>query len=141
MLGATEVDTSFNVNVHTNSSGAIMGGSGGHSDAAQGAKMAMVVAPLIRARLPLIRERVQCISTPGDTIDVLVTQYGLAVNPKRKDLVERFKSAHLPVFDIRELKEKAEGLSGKPKQKKPQGKKVADVYYRDGTKIDEIMGL
>lgn len=141
MLGATEVDTSFNVNVHTNSSGVIMGGSGGHSDAAQGAKMAMVVAPLIRARLPLIRERVQCISTPGDTIDVLVTQYGLAVNPKRKDLVERFKSAHLPVFDIRELKEKAEGLSGKPKQKKPQGKKVADVYYRHGTKIDEIMGL
>lgn len=141
MLGATEVDTSFNVNVHTNSSGVIMGGSGGHSDAAQGAKMAMVVAPLIRARLPLIRERVQCISTPGDTIDVLVTQYGLAVNPKRMDLVERFKSAHLPVFDIRELKEKAEGLSGKPKQLKPQGKKVADVYYRDGTKIDEIMGL
>ena len=32
ILGATEIDTDFNVNVHTDSNGYIMGGSGGHSD-------------------------------------------------------------------------------------------------------------
>jgi hypothetical protein len=43
ILGATEIDTDFNVNVTTGSSGVIMGGSGGHSDTAAGAKLAIVV--------------------------------------------------------------------------------------------------
>lgn len=64
ILGATEIDLNFNVNVHTDSSGFIMGGSGGHSDVAAGAKMAFVVAPLIRGRLPLVVDRVTCCSTP-----------------------------------------------------------------------------
>ena len=72
ILGATQVDTDFNVNVHTDSNGNIMGGSGGHCDTAAGAKLAIVVAPLIRARLPLIVDQVLCKSTPGDTIDVIV---------------------------------------------------------------------
>ena len=50
VLGATEIDTGFNVNVHTDSNGYIIGGSGGHSDTAAGAKLAMIVAPLYRAR-------------------------------------------------------------------------------------------
>ena len=89
ILGATQVDTDFNVNVHTDSNGNIMGGSGGHCDTAAGAKLAIVVAPLIRARLPLIVDQVLCKSTPGDTIDVIVTQRGIAVNPKRKELKEK----------------------------------------------------
>ncbi|MCC8028028.1 MAG: citrate lyase subunit alpha [Clostridium sp.] len=141
ILGATEIDTSFNVNVHTNSKGIIMGGSGGHSDAAQGAKMAMVAAPLIRARLPLICQRVNCISTPGTTIDVLVTQYGMAVNPARGDLAERFRAAKLPVFDINDLKMQAEELSGVPNRVKPAGRTVAEVYYRNGSLLDRIAGV
>ena len=50
ILGATEVDTDFNVNVHTDSNGFIMGGSGGIAVAAAGAKMSMIIAPLFRAR-------------------------------------------------------------------------------------------
>ena len=65
ILGATEVDTDFNVNVHTDSNGFIMGGSGGHSDTAAGAKLAMIIAPLFRARLPIVTEHVHCVSTPG----------------------------------------------------------------------------
>ncbi|MBR4954866.1 MAG: citrate lyase subunit alpha, partial [Clostridia bacterium] len=76
LLGATEVDTDFNVNVHTDSNGYIMGGSGGHSDTAAGAKLAMIIAPLFRARLPIVTDRVNCISTPGQDVDVLVTQAG-----------------------------------------------------------------
>ena len=67
ILGATEIDTDFNVNVHTDSNGYIMGGSGGHSDTAAGAKLSMIIAPMFRARLPIVTDRVQCISTPAGT--------------------------------------------------------------------------
>ena len=67
ILGATQVDTDFNVNVHTDSNGCIMGGSGGHSDTAAGAKLSMIIAPLFRARLPIVTDHVTCISTPGKT--------------------------------------------------------------------------
>ena len=108
ILGATEIDTNFNVNVHTDSNGYIMGGSGGHSDTAAGAKMSMIVAPLSRARLPIVVDEVLCKSTPGSTVDVLVTQRGIAVNPLRPELSEKFAAAGLPVVDIRELRDAAE---------------------------------
>ncbi|MBQ6737297.1 MAG: citrate lyase subunit alpha, partial [Synergistaceae bacterium] len=139
ILGATEIDTDFNVNVHTNSQGIIMGGSGGHSDVAAGSKLSIIVAPLIRARLPVIVDRVNCISTPGKTVDILVTQRGIAVNPAKKDLAERLKASGLPVFDIKALKNIAEDFSGKPEPVERGNKIIAEVLYRDGTVIDEIM--
>ncbi|MBQ7069078.1 MAG: citrate lyase subunit alpha [Synergistaceae bacterium] len=139
ILGATEIDTDFNVNVHTNSQGIIMGGSGGHSDVAAGSKLSIIVAPLIRARLPVIVDRVNCISTPGKTVDILVTQRGIAVNPAKKDLAERLKASGLPVFDIETLKNIAEDFSGKPEPVERGNKIIAEVLYRDGTVIDEIM--
>ncbi len=48
--------------------------SGGHSDTAAGAKLSMIIAPMFRARMPIITDRVNCISTTGSDIDVLVTQ-------------------------------------------------------------------
>lgn len=138
ILGATEMDTDFNVNVHTNSQGVIMGGSGGHSDTAAGAQMSIIIAPLIRARLPLILDHVNCISTPGSTIDVLVTQYGIAINPRRQDLMEVFKDSRLPITDIRELKAKAEAITGKPKVLPADGRVVAEVEYRTGEIISQI---
>ena len=141
ILGATQVDTDFNVNVHTNSQGIIMGGSGGHSDAAAGAKMSMIIAPLSRARMSLVVDRVQTISTPGSTIDVLITQRGIAVNPKRQDLLEKFKTAGLPVVDIQELKAMAEKVNGIPQPLALGDKIVAQVEYRDGTIIDTIKNV
>ena len=138
ILGATEVDTEFNVNVHTDSNGVIMGGSGGHSDTAAGAKMSMIIAPLVRSRLPIVTDRVGCVSTPGSTIDVLVTQRGIAVNPRRADLAEKFRAAGLPVKDIEELKRIAEEISGVPARLPQGGRTVAKVLYRDGTLLDEI---
>ena len=141
ILGATEVDTDFNVNVHTDSNGFIMGGSGGHSDTAAGAKMSMIIAPLFRARLPIVTDRVHCISTPGKDIDVLVTQAGIAVNPKNGELADRLRSAGLPIVDIRALKDKAESLTGKP-ARLPQGQRVvADVISRDGMLLDQIRSV
>ena len=138
ILGATEIDTDFNVNVHTDSNGYIMGGSGGHSDTAAGSKLAMIIAPLFRARLPIITDRVGTISTPGRDIDVLVTQRGIAVNPKNAELAQRLKDAGLNIVDIHELKEIAERITGKPQALRRDGRTVANVIYRDGNIIDTI---
>ena len=141
ILGATEIDTDFNVNVHTDSNGVIMGGSGGHSDTAAGAKLSMIIAPLFRARLPIVTDRVTCISTPGKDIDVLVTQGGIAVNPAKVELRDRLIAAGLPIVDICELKEKAERITGVP-QKLPKGDRVvAQVIGREGNLQDEIYSV
>ena len=141
ILGATEVDTDFNVNVHTDSAGRIMGGSGGHSDTAAGAKLSMIIAPLFRARLPIVTDRVNCISTPGRDIDVLVTQRGVAVNPRNGELMRRLKDGGVPVVDIFELKETAEKFTGKPEKIQRGDRTVANVIYRDGSRIDTIQNV
>ena len=141
ILGATEIDTDFNVNVHTDSNGYIMGGSGGHSDTAAGAKLSMIIAPMFRARLPIVTDRVTCVSTPGKDIDVLVTQGGIAVNPTKVELRDRLIAAGLPVVDIHELKEKAERITGKPR-KLPKGDRVvAEVISRYGDLQDQIYNV
>ena len=141
ILGATEIDTDFNVNVHTDSNGVIMGGSGGHSDTAAGAKLSMIIAPMFRARLPIVTDRVTCVSTPGKDIDVLVTQGGIAVNPRNTELRERLVSASLPVIDICQLKEKTEKITGTPR-KIPKGDRVvAHVIDRQGNLQDSIYSV
>lgn len=136
--GATEIDTDFNVNVHTDSNGIIMGGSGGHSDICAGSKMSVIITPMFRNRLPMIRDRVTTITTPGKDIDVLVTQGGIAVNPRREELKQRLTDAGLPIVDIWQLKEKTEKITGKPQTVAHGDKVVAEVIYRDGTVIDRI---
>jgi citrate lyase subunit alpha / citrate CoA-transferase len=138
ILGATEIDLDFNVNVTTGSSGVIMGGSGGHSDTAAGSKLAIVVTNLVKARLPIIKDKVTTVTTPGESIDVLVTERGIAVNPKRQDLIEILKEANLPVMTIGELKDTAEKMTGKPKAVELSKDIVAVVEYRDGTVIDVV---
>ena len=138
ILGATEIDTDFTVNVVTGSDGVIMGGSGGHNDAAAGAKLTIVVANLTRGRLPIIVDKVLTATTPGETIDVLVTERGIAVNPRRQDLKERLAAAGLAVTDIAQLKAIAEKMAGVPKTITTGKRIVALVEYRDGTVIDIV---
>ncbi|SDE51339.1 citrate lyase subunit alpha [Sporomusa acidovorans] len=138
VLGATEIDTAFNVNVVTGSDGVVMGGSGGHSDAAAGAKMTIIVANLLRGRLPIIVDKVLTATTPGETVDVLVTERGVAVNPQRQDLYEKFKAAGLPLKNVEELKQLAEKIAGVPQQITTGDNIVAVVEYRDGTVIDVV---
>jgi len=141
ILGATEIDTQFNVNVHTDSNGYIMGGSGGHSDTAAGSKLAMIIAPMMRARLPIVTDKVTCISTPGENIDVLVTQGGIAVNPKNAELKERLVCAGLNIIDINELKEKTEKITGKPEKLAKGSRVVAEVIGRGGNVQDRIYNV
>ncbi|MBC5689600.1 citrate lyase subunit alpha [Mediterraneibacter sp. NSJ-55] len=139
VLGATEIDINFNVNVHTDSNGYIIGGSGGHSDVAQCAKMTVIVAPLLRTRHAVIKNKVKCISTPGNTVDILVTEYGISVNPVRKEWEALFKKKGVPIVDIYDLQKKAEKLTGIPEEvNRKNNKVVAEVVYRDGTILDKI---
>ncbi len=138
ILGATEIDTDFNVNVVTGSNGIIMGGSGGHSDTAAGAKLTIIVANLVRGRLPIVMDRVLTATTPGETVDVLVTDQGVAVNPRRNDLTGLLKAAELPVKNIHDLKLLAERIAGNRAKVIMHEKIVAIVEYRDGTIIDVV---
>lgn len=138
VLGATEMDTQFNVNVVTGSNGYIMGGSGGHSDAAAGAKLTMVTANLIRGRLPLLRDEIVTITTPGETVDVLVTEFGIAINPLRQDLIEQLSGRGLPLKMVEELKQLAEKITGVPNPIALTDEIVALVEYRDGSIIDVV---
>lgn len=138
VLGATEIDVDFNVNVTTGSSGSIMGGSGGHADTAAGSKLAMVVTTATRSRLPIIRDRVTTITTPGETVDILVTELGVSVNPQRADLLERLKATGLPLIAINQLKDQVEARTGRPDPVTHGDRVVALVEYRDGSLIDVI---
>ena len=138
ILSALQIDTDFNVNVLTGSNGVIRGAVGGHQDAGT-AKMTIISAPLTRGRIATVVPAVNSITTPGSSIDVLVTEVGVAVNPARKDLIEAFKKApSIPLVSIDELQKRAEGIVGKPKPIEYTDRTVALVEYRDGTLIDEV---
>lgn len=138
ILSALEIDTDFNVNVMTGSDGILRGAVGGHQDAAT-AKMTIISAPLTRGRIATVVPQVGTVVTPGESIDVLVTEVGVAVNPKRQDLIEAFKKVpSIPLYTIEELQEKAYQIVGKPKPLEYTNKVVALIEYRDGTIIDEV---
>lgn len=141
ILGATEIDLNFNVNVTTSSMGQIMGGSGGHSDAAHGAKVTVITTNLLKSRLPIIKEHVTTITTPGEDIDILVTERGIAINPKRVDLIEKLKNSKLNILTIEKLLQIAHSISGKPSSLKKKDKVVGVVRYRDGSIIDSLYEL
>ncbi len=141
VLSALEIDVNFNVNVITGSKGILRGASGGHSDTAAEAKLSIIVAPLTRGRIPTIRSRVHTIITPGETVDVVVTDQGIAVHPRNVELKKRLKKAGLTIVSIEELHERAIKLCGQPKSIKHTDKVVAQIRYRDGTIIDEVYQL
>ncbi len=114
VLAALEIDTAFNVNVLTGSDGVLRGAPGGHPDTAAGSKCCIIVTPLIRGRMATVCEHVVTVTTPGDCVDVLVTDYGIAVNPLRPDLVECLDQAGIPHVSIESLKDKAYSLVGTP---------------------------
>jgi citrate lyase subunit alpha/citrate CoA-transferase len=139
ILGATEIDLDFNVNVTTGSDGMIMGGSGGHADTAAGAKLAIVTTRLNAGGYAKVTGRVTTVTTPGATIDVLVTDEGVAVNPLRGDLLERVRASGIQLRSIGELRELAEArATGVPQRRPEDARVVAVVEYRDGSVLDVV---
>lgn len=138
VLSALEIDTQFNVNVLTGSDGVLRGASGGHCDTAVAAALSIIVAPLVRGRIPtLVDEVITCV-TPGSSVDILVTDHGIAVNPARPELADRLKDAGIKVVSIEWLRERAEILTGKPQPVEFTDRVIAVVRYRDGSVIDVV---
>ncbi len=137
ILGATEVDLNFNGNVVTHSDGYLLHGIGGWQNCLF-AKCTILPIPLFRGRVPIIRDEVTTICGPGELIDVIVTERGIAVNPLRQDLLDAVKHSSLPIKSIEELKEESERICGKPAQPTLGDKVVAAVKWVDGTVIDSI---
>lgn len=108
MLGAVEIDKHLNVNVTIAGDGRLIGGPGGHPDAAQGATLTIVTTGLTGAGYPKLVEDVRCVTTPGTDIDVLVSDYGIAVNPAHTALLTKLTNAGLPIVDFELLREMAE---------------------------------
>ncbi len=139
ILGASEIDLDYNVNVTTGSDGIILGGSGGHADTAAGAKLSIIVSKLVNARISCLVDKVTTITTPGETIDILVTERGIAINPKHADLIANLKeNTNLEILTIEELKNIADELTGIPNKFETTHDVVAISEYRDGTVLDVI---
>ncbi len=140
VLGGTEIDLNFNVNVNTHSDGYLLHGIGGFQDSAD-AYMTIITVPLYRKKNPIIVDRVHTVTAPGDVIDAVVTDAGIAINPKRQDLLDRLKGTDLPLVSIEELHEKAIAITGKPEKPKTKDRVVAVIEWRDGTIIDAVREL
>ena len=138
ILGATEIDKHFNVNVTTDSRGNIIGGSGGHQDTAYGAKITIITTSLIKSRIPILRDEVTSITTPGETVDVLVTERGIAINPRRVDLLEKLKSTKLNVMSIEKMMDISNQRTGVPLVTSHSNTPIGYIEYRDGTLIDTL---
>jgi citrate lyase subunit alpha/citrate CoA-transferase len=141
ILGAAQVDLDFNVNVTTTADGRIIGGSGGHSDTAAGSRLAVVTTRLCAGANPKIVDSVRTITTPGVSIDVIVTEAGVAVNPARDDLADMLKSAGIETVSIARLHDLAMEGAGKAERPAPpvdDAPVVALQQYRDGSIIDVV---
>ena len=140
ILGATEVDVNFNGNVVTHSDGYLLHGIGGWQNCLH-ARNVILPIPLFRDRIPVIVDEVTTLCGPGELIDVIITERGIAINPKRKDLIESVKGAGLPIKTIEELKDEAERICGKPAKPEFEDKIVAAIKWVDGTVIDVVRKL
>ncbi|MEE8842102.1 MAG: citrate lyase subunit alpha [Eubacteriales bacterium] len=138
ILAALEVDTHFNVNVVVGSDGMITGAQGGHPDTAAGAKCSIVIAPLLQGRIPAICTDCTTVTTPGEDVDVVITDYGIAINPRRQDLIEAMKDVDLPFRTIEELRDEAYRIAGEPEKVKFGDRVVGVIEARDGTIMDVV---
>jgi citrate lyase subunit alpha/citrate CoA-transferase len=137
ILGATEVDLNFNGNVVTHSDGYLLHGIGGWQNCLH-ARNVILPLPLFRDRIPVIVDEVTTLCGPGELIDVVITERGIAINPLREDLIESVRNSGLPLRTIKELKDEAENICGKPSRPAFDDKIVAAIKWVDGTVIDVV---
>jgi citrate lyase subunit alpha/citrate CoA-transferase len=138
VLGATEVDVNFNANVVTHSDGRLMHGIGGWQNCLF-SRCTILPIPSFRDRIPVIVDRVTTLCGPGELVDVVVTERGIAINPRRSDLIDAARGTGLPLKSIEELKTEVERICGGAPQTPALGEKVvAVVKWVDGTVLDSI---
>lgn len=138
ILAALEVDVNFNCNVVVGSDGVITGAQGGHPDTAAGAKCTIVIVPLLQGRIPVVCSEVTTVTTPGESIDAVITDYGIAINPRRQDLIQSMKGVDLPFKTMEELRDMAYSIAGEPEKVQFDDQVVGIIESRDGTIMDVV---
>ncbi|HNS99571.1 MAG TPA: citrate lyase subunit alpha [Polyangiaceae bacterium] len=138
VLGATEVDRAFNANVVTHSDGVLLHGIGGWQNCLT-AKCTILAVPSFRDRIPVILDRVTTLCGPGELIDVIATERGIAINPRRQDLIDAAKRCTVPIRSIDDIADEVNRLTGGPPDAPTLGDKVvAAIKWVDGTVIDSV---
>jgi citrate lyase subunit alpha/citrate CoA-transferase len=135
VLGATEVDLAFNGNVVTHSDGRLLHGIGGWQNCLA-ARCTMLLVPSFRDRIPVVVDEVTTLCGPGELIDVVVTERGIAVNPRRQDLLDAVAGSNLPIRPIADLKAELDRICGTPSRPQRSDRPVAVVKWVDGTVLD-----
>lgn len=138
VLGATEVGLDFSANVVTHSDGWLLHGVGGWQDALF-AKCTILTVPSFRDRVPVIRDKVTTLCGPGELIDVVVTERGIAINPLRQDLLDAVSGTDLPLRSLEAIMAEVDSICGGPPEAPRLGDDVvAAVTWVDGTLIDSV---
>jgi len=139
VLGATEIDLNFNANVVTHSDGYLLHGIGGWQDCLF-SKCTILAVPSFRDRIPVIVDDVTTLCGPGELIDVVVTERGIAINPRRKDLLSAIRKSGLPIKSLRYIqKEVYEICGGAPEKPQFDRKEAAAIVkWVDGTVLDTV---
>ena len=141
VLGATEVDTNFNANVVTHSDGRLLHGIGGWQNCLD-SRCTILALPSFRDRIPVIVDQVTTLCGPGELIDVVVTERGIAINPKREDLLDALRGSKLPIRSLKDIKQEVERIcGGRPQRPKHGSRPVAVVKWVDGTVLDTVWQL
>lgn len=138
VLGATEVDVNFNGNVVTHSDGRLLHGIGGWQNCLF-AGCTILAVPSFRDRIPVIVDEVTTMTGPGELIDVVVTERGIAINPRRRDLLDAAKGSNLPIRPIQDIQREVHKIcGGQPQKPKLTDHPVAVVKWVDGTVLDTV---
>ncbi len=138
VLGATEVDVNFNANVVTHSDGRLLHGIGGWQNCLFSG-CSILALPSFRDRIPVIVDEVTTLTGPGEMIDVVVTERGIAINPRRQDLLDAVKGSPLPIRPIQDIKTEVEKIcGGKPTRPTLGDRPCAVVKWVDGTVLDTV---
>ena len=139
VLGATEIDLNFNANVVTHSDGYLLHGIGGWQDCLF-SKCTILAVPSFRDRIPVIVDDVTTLCGPGELIDVVVTERGIAINPRRKDLLSAIRKSGLPIKSLSYIQKEAYEICGCPPEKPRFERKeaAAIVKWVDGTVLDTV---
>ncbi|MFH2035066.1 MAG: citrate lyase subunit alpha [Candidatus Zixiibacteriota bacterium] len=150
VLSTLEVDLYFNLNTVC-ANGRIIGGIGGGQDVAAGADLTIIFMPLATGKngkgFPKVVDKVYTRTTPGEVIDVVVTEEYAAVNPQsqssyKEAVIERAKDFNVKLVSIEELHEKsiakAEEFGTLPVITETTDDVVHVIEWRDGTLLDTI---
>src|SRR5690242_8318891 len=141
VLGATEVDVNFNANVVTHSDGRLLHGIGGWQNCLFSG-CSILAVPSFRDRIPVIVDEVTTLTGPGEMIDVVATERGIAINPRRQDLLDAVKGSRLPIRPIQDIKAEVEKIcGGKPARPRFTERPVAIVKWVDGSVLDTVWQL